>query len=345
MSWLGLDVGGANLKAADGAGWARSVLFALWREPQNLATELKTLIDSGPPADRLAVTMTGELCDCFRNKAEGVRHILAAVDQAAAGREVWVYQVDGRFVAAAEAANHPRLAAASNWHALGAFAGRYAPHGAAILIDVGSTTTDVIPLVDGRVVARGTDDLERLACGELLYRGVRRTPLCALCQTLPWNGRDCPVAAEMFATTADAYVVLGMIDEELAAGWTADGKPLTKDHARQRLARQLCADASELGTDAIDEIARAVRDTQVAELRRSIGTVAERLPGTASTFILSGSGEFVARAALEHKAGVLYLYLSLQAEIGGRASECAPAHAVAVLARERENMGDLRGSR
>ena len=37
---------------------------------------------SAPAADRLAVTMTGELCDCFRTKAEGVLHILAAVDAA-----------------------------------------------------------------------------------------------------------------------------------------------------------------------------------------------------------------------------------------------------------------------
>ena len=76
MSWLGLDIGGANLKAADGRGWARSVPFALWRDPQGLAEALATLVESAPTAERLAVTMTGELCDCFRSKAEGVRHIL-----------------------------------------------------------------------------------------------------------------------------------------------------------------------------------------------------------------------------------------------------------------------------
>src|SRR5262245_9426611 len=102
MSWLGLDIGGANLKAADGSGWARSVPFALWREPESLASQLNALFDDSPPATRLAVTMTGELCDCFPNKAEGVRRILAAVGQASVGREVWVYQVDGRFVSAAE---------------------------------------------------------------------------------------------------------------------------------------------------------------------------------------------------------------------------------------------------
>jgi probable H4MPT-linked C1 transfer pathway protein len=335
MSWLGLDIGGANLKAADGAGWARSVSFALWREPQHLAARLEALIDGAPAADRLAITMTGELCDCFCDKAEGVRHILSAVDRAADGRDVRVYQVDGQFVSAATASNHPRLSAASNWHALATFVGRFAPRGAAILIDIGSTTTDIVPLINGRVAARGTSDLERLACGELLYRGVGRTPICALCHMLPWNGKACPVAAEVFATTADAYVLLGMIEEDPEAAWTADGKPLTTAHAQQRLARQLCADASELGAGAIQKIASVVRDIQMSELSESIAVVTRALPETPSTYILSGSGEFMARPVTgPTRSNKL---VSLRAEIGDQASECGPAHAVAALAKKYEN--------
>src|SRR6188508_841938 len=97
MSWLGLDIGGANLKAATAAGWARSVPFALWRDPEGLAAALAELLRSAPAADRLAVTMTGELCDCFRTKQEGVLHILRAVREAANGREICVYLVNGRF--------------------------------------------------------------------------------------------------------------------------------------------------------------------------------------------------------------------------------------------------------
>ena len=42
---LGLDIGGANLKASDGE--ARSVArpFALWREPHRLAAALRELLD------------------------------------------------------------------------------------------------------------------------------------------------------------------------------------------------------------------------------------------------------------------------------------------------------------
>ena len=47
MSWLGVDIGGANLKAADGRGWAQSVPFALWRDPQGLAEALAALVENG----------------------------------------------------------------------------------------------------------------------------------------------------------------------------------------------------------------------------------------------------------------------------------------------------------
>src|SRR3990172_4014916 len=103
MTWLGLDIGGANLKAADGRGWAHSVPFALWRDPDGLAGALSELAATAPGSERWAVTMTGELCDCFRTKADGVRHILAAVEMAAGPRDVVVYLVDGRLVSVDEA--------------------------------------------------------------------------------------------------------------------------------------------------------------------------------------------------------------------------------------------------
>jgi len=67
--------------------------------------------------------------------------------------------------------------AAANWLALATYAGRLAPRGPAVLLDVGSTTTDVIPLQDGTPVPRGRTDPERLESKELVYTGVRRTPL------------------------------------------------------------------------------------------------------------------------------------------------------------------------
>lgn len=333
MSALALDIGGANLKAADGLGWARSVPFALWREPERLAVALGEIIVSAPASARLAVTMTGELCDSFRTKADGVRHILAAVEEVAAGREVGVYLVDGRFASTGEACELPRLAAASNWRALAQFACRFVGVRTGLMIDVGSTTTDVILFKDGCVAARGTSDTERLLVGELVYTGVGRTPLCAVTHSLPYCDKMCPVAAEFFATTADVYVTLGEIAEQPEAAWTADGRPLTRPNARGRLARMICADRSTFDDDDARCAAEAVRDAQLAQLRHAVEQVLSAISGPPARFVVSGAGEFLA-ARIVKQIWAHGQVISMATELGAEVSACAPAHALAVLARE-----------
>lgn len=333
MSCLGLDIGGANLKAADGRGWARSVPFALWRDPDGLTGALNALVSSAPSAEMLVVTMTGELCDAFRTKADGVRHILTAVDRVAGPREISVYLVDGRFVSVDEACRSPNSAAASNWHALARFACRYLDRQAGLLIDVGSTTTDIVPLVDGQRCPHGLDDTARLVAGELVYTGVGRTPICAVTRSLPWRGASCPVAAELFATTADAYVLLGQLPEDPKATWTADGRPLTIEFARERMARMICADGTQFGHEDAQAAAEHVKEKQLAQLREAVGRVTAAMPAEPTGFVLSGKGEFLARdtlRALGHEGRTV----SLTAELGSEASRSAPAHALAVLGRE-----------
>ena len=231
---LGFDVGGANLKAAHTNGAAQSRAFALWKDPTGLAGALRGLIAEMPAADALAVTMTGELCDCFESKRQGVIAILDAVEAAAAGKPVRVWTIDGRFADLTAARAAPLKAAAANWLALATFAGRFAPEGTALLMDVGSTTTDFVPLQDGRPVPKGRTDRERLRSRELVYIGVRRTPLCAI---LSYDG-----AAELFATTFDLFILLDWMAEDPTDCNTADGRPATKAAAEARLARMECMD-------------------------------------------------------------------------------------------------------
>ena len=177
---LGLDVGGANLKAATADKRAASVPFALWQHPDRLPAELGQLVERFPDADELAVSMTGELCDCYETKRDGVNAILTAVQNVSRSRRIRVWTTDGAFVDVAEARRNHLKVASANWHALATLAGQYVPHGAAVLVDVGSTTTDLIPIYDGIPIPRGKTDPERMASGELLYTGVRRTPVCAV---------------------------------------------------------------------------------------------------------------------------------------------------------------------
>lgn len=341
MSCLAIDIGGANLKAADGRGYAAARPFTVWKYPERLSAELVQLIESAPSCTSLAVTMTAELADCFETKAGGVRQILDAVQAAASGRSIRVYQVDGQFISVEEARKAPLLAAASNWHALAAFANRYAAAWPALLIDLGSTTADIIPLDPSGSIAAGLNDSERLASGELVYTGVERTPLCALVRSLPWQGDDCPIAAELFATTADAYLMLGELPEEPENCDTADGRPRTWPHALARLARMVCADADSYTAEDARQAAATIREAQLELLQTAVEKVVTRLGAPPKTVITSGHGEFLLRHLLDRlpwRANVL----SLTEMLGPAVSRCAPAHALAVLASERKVAPTLR---
>ncbi len=300
---IGLDIGGANLKAAHSDGPCRSVSFPVWREPDRLAEALRELIADWLPCQGLAVTMTAELADCFTTKTEGVDAILSAVTEVADGLPVAVWQTAGEFVDVDVAREFPLLTAAANWHALATFVGRLAPTGSALLIDIGSTTTDIIPIVDGLPNPTGRTDGERLISGELVYSGVRRTPLCALCQSLPIDCHFSPTAAEVFATTLDAYLLTGDLLEEPGNCETANGKPATVEFAHGRIARQLCRDRSELTLDQARGAADFVCRNHELQLANAIEKVMTALPESPAAVIFSGSGTFLTRrlaAAHDH---------------------------------------------
>src|SRR5690606_11729622 len=92
--WWGIDVGGANIKWVDSHGQAGSRYFPLWQRPADLAEELADILGGLPGECGLAATMTGELCDCFETKAEGVLHIVAALWQASGETPLALYGVD-----------------------------------------------------------------------------------------------------------------------------------------------------------------------------------------------------------------------------------------------------------
>ncbi|HKB38448.1 MAG TPA: hydantoinase/oxoprolinase family protein [Gemmataceae bacterium] len=329
---LGFDIGGANTKAAHSGGEGLSRTFALWKDPEGVALRpvLRELRAALPPASALAVTMTGELCDCFASKREGVSRILDAVADVAGDTPVLVWRTDGQLVELAAARSEDALlVAAANWHALATWAGRLVSSGSALLLDIGSTTTDIIPLHDRVPVTVGRTDPERLSNGELVYTGVRRTPVCAV---LGNEG----LAAEFFATTHDVHVALGLVPEDPSDTDTADRRPATTENAHARLARMVCADLDTSTEAERLALAREVHRRQIEQIVRAVAAVTSRMTGLPRTVILSGSGEFLARevvAASPRLTGCRVV--SLAERIGPALSQAACAYAVAVLAAER----------
>ncbi len=341
---LGLDIGGANLKAATADKRAASLPFPLWREPDGLARKLAELLAHFPDAEEFAVTMTGELCDCYETKREGVNRILTAVQQVARSYPIRVWGTDGEFMGVEKARNDYLKVAAANWHALATYAGRFASHRAALLIDIGSTTTDLIPIFDKIPHTRGRTDRERLEHSELVYFGVRRTPICALVGYST-------VAAEFFASTQDACVVLGHLPEEPTNTETADGRPLTKAYSHARLSRMLCSDPELTSWLETENFAKRVIDRMVDVLHPKVmshlivlknSQYWQQLIDTTLpvTVILSGSGEFLTRFVCDPDANGSLAFLiqetvSLNERLGTVVSACAPAYALAVHATER----------
>lgn len=275
---IGIDVGGANLKVVDEAG-AHIHYCPLWTEApiaDLLMPYAKKMKGSGDID--AAVVMSGELADCFNEKAEGIAFIVQEVKKAFVKSRF--YGTDARF----HDGPVPELAAA-NWLASADYLREKYPD--AVLLDVGSTTADIIPLSRFDEL-KGMTDLLRLQAGYLIYTGMLRTPVAALVSSVEIAGVPTPVSSEYFAATADVHLVLGNISPGEYSCDTPDKKEKTREASLRRLARVVCADLEEIGEEGALEIARAVRDRQSDLVCTGVRNAAEATG--ASEIIVAGIG-------------------------------------------------------
>jgi probable H4MPT-linked C1 transfer pathway protein len=333
---LGWDIGGVNTKLArlrrDPEGSAlRSVSlpYEVQQSPELLADVLEiAAVKAGAEThDIHAVTMTAELSQAFRTKREGVGFVLDSLETAFPNSMVHVYTVDGQFIGPGDARSRPLSVGASNWAATASWVGRMFP--TCVLIDIGTTSSDLIPIIDGRIAAVGQTDPERLLSGELVYSGALRTPAEAVAQVVPLWGGHAGVAADGFALIGDAHLWRGHLASEDYTCRAPDGRPATRVFAGERLARMVCADRDMLDDSAIDAIATALADAQVKTLVQALERVRGRWPAI-TLAVVTGLGDFVAQEAAEG-AGLTTVSL---AEQMGSASRTAPAAAVALLLSE-----------
>ena len=300
---IGWDIGGVNTKMAlvqnGEVHEVRTRAYELQRAPTALAPLLRELMaDAGVPdagADvRCAVTMTAELSQMFRTKREGVGFVLDAVEMAFPLADIGVFTVDGRFLSPAAARQQPLAVAAANWVATARLVGQR--HRDALLVDIGTTTTDIIPIVTGEVVATGWTDPDRLASGELVYTGAVRTPVEAIVSRVPYRRGSAAVSAEGFALIGDVHVWRGDLDAADYTTPTPDGRAATREFAGERLARVLCADRELVDETGITRIADAVAIAQMAQITAAIAHVAAGHPALRIA-IVTGLGRFIGERA------------------------------------------------
>jgi probable H4MPT-linked C1 transfer pathway protein len=309
---LGLDVGGANTKAAfintmKGSIRERKTAikyFPVWKDPEKLGTVLSELtkkVSGSVKLDCVGVTMTAELSDAYRTKREGVNRILAHVAHVFSATPIFVLDVDATLRSIEEAQAKPFKVAAANWVATGWMISRLVKD--CIIIDVGSTSTSIIPVLAGRNSAAGKTDLEKLMNGELVYTGSLRTNIAAIVDSIPLRGGVARVSSELFAQSGDAHLVLGNITEKEYTIETADGRGKTRNEAMARLARVVCADIEMLTEQEIVEIAAHIYESQVEQIVTGLSQVYDRIkPRTKANIraVVTGIGKsFLARNAAQ----------------------------------------------
>ncbi len=332
----GWDIGGAHLKAvrlrSDGlvAGVVQ-LACPLWRGEEYLERAVGKAVESLGPTDHHAMTMTGEMADLFPNRKTGVLRIVQAMQSSLPDCNLRVFAGQRGFVAPESVTLHTAEIASANWLASARFAAEAVMNG--VLVDMGSTTTDIVPLQAGRASPQALTDAGRLVSDELVYSGVIRTPLMAVLSRVPFAGQWQRLAAEHFSTMADVYRLTGQLDAAHDMAETADGAGKSRAESARRIARMVGRDLEDAEMEAWVVLARFFAQAQLQNIREAVERVLSRAPSEAP-LVGAGAGRFVVRelAAQMQRAYVDFADL-VEGDISMRewSSVCAPAYAVARL--------------
>ena len=334
---FGWDLGGAHIKLAVLYPHGRLYRVAqvpceLWKGLDRLESALRDLTREPARGAVHALTVTGELVDLFQDRASGVVTIVETFLRVLRVPDAMLFAGSG-FVSAREAASYWQDVASANWLATAELVARCLPQ--ALVIDVGSTTTDIVVVSDGKVRAQAKDDHGRIAREELLYTGVVRTPVMAVAARVPFGGEWVSVIAEHFATTADVYRITGQLEPAFDQAATADGRGRSKPESVRRLARMIGLDLEQAPADAWDRLANWLAHAQQQLVRRACDRQLSRgLLNLQAPIVGLGAGCFLAERVAAELARSYVDFAALAGvapEQAAAVDVCGPAFAVARL--------------
>jgi probable H4MPT-linked C1 transfer pathway protein len=334
---IGWDLGGANLKVAHvekrRVVQVTQIPCPIRQDRSKFDEALGEGLKLCPGGARHAVTMTGELSDVFADRAEGVRYLVAMMRNAAGDGTVFYAGRTG-FLDAERAVERYLDVASANWHASAALVATKCREG--LFIDAGTTTTDIIPFNASTVAAQGYTDAERLSEGELIYAGVVRTPVMAIAREVPFKGRAQRIAAERFATMADAWRLVGELPTDADPYPTPDLHGKSPEESAARLARMLGRDARDAHPADWVAVASYLAERQLADIETAARALILREQlGPDALVIGAGCGRFIAKTVAQ-RLGCLYRdfgdMINCDERVCEMAARSAPAVAMALLA-------------
>ncbi len=316
---LGLDIGGANTKITvldNNYYKIFNIYLPFWKEKEKVIPILKEIKEEYNP-EYVGLVFTAELADCYKSKKEGVEDIIKKV--CSVFNNIYILDVNGNFLSPSEAIKNYLSVSASNWVASAKFILDNI-NKECVFIDMGSTTTDIIP-IKNKILACKTD-FERLMENQLLYVGTLRTPLSFLANKIKFNGRLINVSSEYFSITADLSIIFNKISPDKYTCDTPDNGGKDLESCLLRVARVVCADREILKDDDIIEIARYFYNSLLNLIKNEVETIKERY--NLNDIVITGLGEEILKDIYPESISIKELY-------GEDVSISFPSFAVASL--------------
>ena len=321
MFIIGFDIGGANSKAAliECKGGKITSLnsmidyFPFWEKTNkdiiemftNLLKKLTTNFSiSLEEIAYVAISITAELSDAFYTKRDGIFTILAALEEVFGVEKLKFITTKNQFVDFLIAKKDYLAISAANWVGTALFLGNFIKN--CILIDGGSTTIDIIPIVNSLPNTKGKDDLSRIVYHELIYTGGLRATIPSITHFVPYKGTQVRISFEKFALISDVHRILNNITEKDYINDTADNRSKSLEDCYARLARIICSDLDLISKKELKRIAEYIYQRQLelisSEIKLFMKDLIKRLPNFQHNpqFIVTGlSSNYLLKKAIK----------------------------------------------
>ncbi|MFX0017259.1 MAG: hydantoinase/oxoprolinase family protein [Promethearchaeota archaeon] len=320
LNILGLDIGGANTKAAliqcnnlkIQKSFSYVEYFPFWEQSLDQIPNLfkrisEKLLNKNQirlkDLDYISITITAELSDAFQTKREGIEIIVSSLSKVFNRDKMFFINTNCEFIKIEKVKNDYLSIAAANWVSTSLFLGQFIQK--CILIDAGSTTIDIIPILGAKPKTIGKTDIERLINHELIYTGGLRATIPSITHFVQYKGEKVRISFEKFALISDIHRILNNISEKEYINDTADNRGKSINHCYARLARMICMDIETITKDDLYKIANYIYEKQLEiiqlEISQFMKSLYSRLPEfqNNSMFIITGlAADFLIKKAL-----------------------------------------------